>query len=158
MKLTRTRVFPTLHNVVSSDDHEVVSPFVFMDVACRLILELVGGGMIREWDEGGRGSVLRIWRALRSFAWCDVSRPFFCFYVVDFPFLRLLDFFVIYSLLCFFFVLSVSFSFPLPGAPPPNYQAISSSLPSSPSIQKPTNRSSIISRRCVLPPYSIPSM
>jgi len=24
-------------------DHEVVSPFVFMDVACRLIIELAGG-------------------------------------------------------------------------------------------------------------------
>ena len=25
-------------------DEEVVSPFIFMDVACRLILELAGGG------------------------------------------------------------------------------------------------------------------
>jgi carbon catabolite-derepressing protein kinase len=30
-------------NVIVKED-EVVSPFVFMDVACRLILELAGGG------------------------------------------------------------------------------------------------------------------
>lgn len=29
---------------VSMRDDEVTSPFVFMDVACRLILELAGGG------------------------------------------------------------------------------------------------------------------
>lgn len=29
---------------VSMRDDEVVSPFVFMDIACRLILELAGGG------------------------------------------------------------------------------------------------------------------
>lgn len=29
---------------VSMRDDEVVSPFVFMDVACRLILELAGAG------------------------------------------------------------------------------------------------------------------
>lgn len=31
-------------DVVQVKDDDVVSPFVFMDVACRLILELAGGG------------------------------------------------------------------------------------------------------------------
>lgn len=32
-----------LGNNSDVQDHEVVSPFVFMDVACRLIIELAGG-------------------------------------------------------------------------------------------------------------------
>lgn len=107
--------------------------------------------MIRKWvgcdtREGDRRSPLRIWRALRSFAWCDISRPFFfflllCCFLLHFS--SCLIFFVICFLLCHFF----PSLFSLPGTPLPDSKR--RPPPSSPSHQ-PTVRQ-IMSSLCFTP-------